>query len=65
MQEKEPIASNGSMRSVFTARWQLIQHDKWPDQIYDWKADPQESKNLIDTPQGRAARDEIVSRLNR
>jgi len=64
MQDKEPIASNGSMRSVVTARWQLIQHDKWPDQVYDWKADPQESKNLIDTPQGRAARDEVFSRLN-
>jgi arylsulfatase A-like enzyme len=64
MQEKEPLATNGSMRSVVTARWQLIQHDKWPDQIYDWKADPQESKNLIATPEGRAARDEIVSRSN-
>jgi arylsulfatase A-like enzyme len=63
MQDKEPIASNGSMRSVFTARWQLIQHDKWSDQIYEWQADSQESKNLINTPQGRAARDEILARL--
>jgi len=64
MQGKEPLATDGSMRSVITAHWQLIQHDRWPDQIYDWNADPQESRNLVDTPQGRAARDEIFSRLN-
>jgi hypothetical protein len=65
MAEKEPIASSGSMRSVFTPRWHLIQHDKWPDQIYDWRTDPQESGNLIGTAEGRAAGDEILSRLNR
>jgi len=65
MAEKEPIASSGSMRSVFTPRWHLIQHDKWPDQIYDWRTDPQESRNLIGTAEGRAAGNEILSRLNR
>jgi arylsulfatase A-like enzyme len=64
MQGKEPLATDGSMRSVFTPQWHLIQHDKWGEQIYDWKADPQESRNLIDTPEGRAAREEIVSGLN-
>jgi hypothetical protein len=63
MQGKEALATDGSMRSVFTPEWHLIQHEKWPDQIYDWKGDPHESKNLIDTPQGRAARDEVLSRL--
>jgi arylsulfatase A-like enzyme len=61
LQGQQPLASNGSMRSVFTTRWHLIQHEKWPDQIYDWKADPKESKNLINTPEGKAARDEILS----
>jgi arylsulfatase A-like enzyme len=63
MQGKEALATDGSMRSVFTPEWHLIQHEKWPDQIYDWKGDPHESKNLIDTPQGRAARDKVLSRL--
>jgi arylsulfatase A-like enzyme len=61
LQGKEPLASNGSMRSVFTPRWHLIQHEKWPDQMYNWKADPKESRNLINTPEGKAARDEILS----
>lgn len=61
LQDKEPLASNGNMRSVVTSRWQLIQHDKWPDQIYDWKADPKEAKNLINTQAGKAARDEVLS----
>ena len=64
MQGKEPLATDGSMRSVFTPRWHLIQHDKWGAQIYDWKADPQESRNLIDTAEGRTAREEVASRLN-
>jgi hypothetical protein len=65
MKGKEPLATDGSMRSVITPQWHLIQHDRWPDQIYDWNADAQESRNLIDSPHGRAARDEILSRLNR
>jgi hypothetical protein len=65
MQGKEPLATDGSMGSVITPRWHLIQHDKWGEQIYDWKADPQELRNVIDTAEGRAARTEIVSRLNR
>jgi arylsulfatase A-like enzyme len=64
MQGREPLATDGSMRSVFTPQWHLIQHDKWGEQIYDWKTDPQESRNLIDTPEGHAARNEIFSRLN-
>jgi arylsulfatase A-like enzyme len=63
MQGKEPLATDGSMRSAITPQWHLIQHDRWPDQIYDWNADPEESRDLIDTPHGRAARDEMLSRL--
>jgi len=61
LEGEQPLASNGSMRCLVTSQWQLIQHDKWPDQIYDWKADPKESKDLINTPEGKAARDGILS----
>jgi arylsulfatase A-like enzyme len=62
LQGKEPLASNGSMRSIVSSQWQLIQHEKWPDRIYDWKTDPKELKDLIGTPEGKAAHDEILRR---
>ena len=55
MQGKEPLATDGSMRSVISGEWQLISHEKYGDQIYNWKSDPGEMKNLINTPEGRAA----------
>jgi arylsulfatase A-like enzyme len=55
MQGKIPIATDGRMRSVISQQWQLIRHEKYGNQIYDWKADAAESTNLVDTPEGRAA----------
>ena len=55
MQGKIPLATDGWMSSVVSSQWQLIRHEKYGDQIYDWKADPAESNNLINTPRGRAA----------
>lgn len=61
LQNKEPLASNGDMRSILTSRWHLISHRKWPDQLYDWRSDPTELHNLADTPEGRSVRAEITS----
>ena len=55
MQGKIPLATDGWMTSVFSPQWQLIRHEKYGDQIYDWKADPAESDNLVNTAAGRAA----------
>lgn len=51
---KIPIATNGWMRSVVTPRWHLITHEKFGHQLYDWTNDPNESRNLMDSPEGRA-----------
>lgn len=56
MQGKEPLATDGWMRSVVSDQWQLISHEKYGDQIYDLKSDPGEAKNLVNTPEGQAAR---------
>jgi arylsulfatase A-like enzyme len=56
MQGKAPLATDGWMRSVISGEWQLISHEKYGDQIYDWKSDPAEAKDLINTAQGQAAR---------
>ena len=55
MQGKIPMATDGWMKSVVSPQWQLIRHQKFGDQIYDWKSDPAESTNLANTPPGRAA----------
>jgi arylsulfatase A-like enzyme len=55
MQGKIPLATDGWMSSVFSPQWQLIRHEKYGDQIFDWKTDPAESDNLINTPAGRSA----------
>jgi len=55
MQGKIPLATDGWMRSVVSPQWQLIRHERYGDQIFDWKADPAESANLINSPAGRSA----------
>ena len=43
------------MRSVVSGHWQLILHQKYGEQLYDWKADPGELRDLIHTPEGQKA----------
>ena len=62
LESKEPLATDGSMRSITTVQWQLISHTKWGDQLYNWRSDPAELHNLAETPQGRAARAQILAR---
>jgi arylsulfatase A-like enzyme len=64
MQGKIPLANNGWMSSVVSPQWHLIRHEKYGDQIYDWKTDPGESKNLINTPAGRSAESALASDLS-
>jgi len=55
MQGKIPIATDGWMKSVVSPQWQLIVHEKYSPQIYNWKNDPGELNNLANTPEGQAA----------
>jgi arylsulfatase A-like enzyme len=62
MEGKEPLATNGWMKSIVSEHWHLIMHEKDGDQIYAWKSDPGELMNLVNTPEGRAARALLVYR---
>lgn len=64
MQGREPLAIDGEMRSVVSGRWQLISHEKYGDQIYDWKADAGETKDLIHSPEGQKATAILKGGLN-
>jgi hypothetical protein len=50
-----PSDRNGALKSVVTAQWHLLTHTQLGDQLFDWKKDPAEMHNLINTPEGRAA----------
>ena len=65
MQGKIPIATDGWMKSVVSPEWQLIVHEKLGNQIYDWKADPLESRNLANTSEGHAAISSLAPSLSK
>ena len=50
-----PTATSGAMRSIVSAKWHLVAHDKLGNQLYDWISDPGEFNNLVSTPEGKAA----------
>lgn len=49
-----PNASEGAMQTLVTPDFQLILHQKFGYQLYDWKHDPGESHNLTSTAAGSA-----------
>jgi arylsulfatase A-like enzyme len=59
-----PTAVSGPMKSMATAQWHLIVHEKLGEQVYEWERDPGEIKDLIDTPEGRAAAAELRARID-
>jgi arylsulfatase A-like enzyme len=61
---KIPIATNGWMRSLVTPRWHVITHEKFGHQLYDWANDPNESRNLIDSAEGRATALRLASQFD-
>ncbi len=49
-----PTAATGSMKTLVTQQWQLILHQQSGAQLYDWKYDPGETKDLAKTPEGES-----------
>ncbi len=48
--ERTAPVREGSLRSVVSKALHYIEHDSRPPQLYDWAADPLESKNLASQP---------------
>jgi arylsulfatase A-like enzyme len=56
-------AQTGSMKSVVTPQWHLIVHNMLGEQLFDWRHDPTESKNLIATAEGQKIAGQLLSDL--
>jgi arylsulfatase A-like enzyme len=57
----EPTAMDGDMKSFITPYWHLIVHQALGAQLYDWRHDPGELRNLIHTAQGAAVAKSLMS----
>lgn len=59
-----PTSMQGAMRSLTTERWQLITHERLGNQLYDYRADPAELKDLYNTANTRTLGDKLVRDLS-
>lgn len=48
-------STHGAMKSVVGAEMQYIVHEKFGEELYNWRDDPQEQNNLADEPSARNA----------
>jgi arylsulfatase A-like enzyme len=60
-----PTAVSGAMRSVVTPKWQLITHDKFGNQLFDWVHDAGETHNLNLTPEERQTAADLALALEK
>jgi arylsulfatase A-like enzyme len=60
-----PTASSGAMSSIVTPQWQLIVHDKMGAQLFDWKLDKGEEKDLAHTAAAEALQSQLLEQRNK
>lgn len=58
-----PTASAGAMQSIVTPHWHLIVHQTLGAQLYDWVNDVGELHDLIHTPEGKIAVQQLMPKL--
>jgi arylsulfatase A-like enzyme len=60
-----PTAVSGPMNSIISGNSQLITHEKYGSQLYDWTRDPHELNDISNTPEGKAEVTMFLSQLQR
>lgn len=63
VQAAEPIVREDSLKSLVTAQWHYILHEKLGPELYDWRSDPRELQNLNGTPEGQMVSASLKQRL--
>ena len=58
-----PTANSGPMKSLVSGQFHVIVHQIAGNQLYDWTHDPNESNNLVNTPEGQEIAHKLVSSL--
>lgn len=48
-------STHGAMKSVVGDEMQYIHHEKFGEELYNWRIDPQEKSNLVDEPSARVS----------
>lgn len=48
-------STHGAMKSVVGDEMQYIVHEKFGEELYNWRTDPQEKSNLVDDPSARVS----------
>ncbi|NTV37591.1 MAG: sulfatase [Anaerolineales bacterium] len=48
-------STHGAMKSVVGVEMQYITHEKFGEELYNWRTDPKETTNLVDEPSSRTA----------
>ncbi|MDL1909426.1 hypothetical protein FBQ81_01850 [Chloroflexi bacterium CFX6] len=48
-------STHGAMKSVVGSEMQYILHEKFGEELYNWRDDPQELNNLADDASARSA----------
>ena len=59
-----PTSMQGAMKSLSTAQWQLITHERLGSQLYDYTADPRELKDVFRAPDTHEVVGKLMLELN-
>ncbi len=60
--EQNP-STHGELKSVIDNKMQFITHEKFGDELYDWRNDPEETVSLADDPSFKAVLDALKNHL--
>jgi hypothetical protein len=55
----ESPSSQGSMESLVNPRWHYIEHEALGIELYNWRRDPEESRDMADSEEGHAIIDKF------
>jgi len=59
-----PTSMQGAMKSLTTSQWQLITHEKLGSQLYDYRSDPRELKDVFRAPDTHEVVGKLMLELN-